>query len=142
MDQSHMKSEQSDAQRRSLIENCNAIQTVKDSPLIGPFFYIRGKLIYNACPLAEGREQAGKLDNSYGHDQLYDAHFKTGEYIDYPRGRVVWDEEKNHSIIYIDPCINREDVPSQIIDAFDIGDYVVEYDDHYHCKNCVGDLFN
>lgn len=19
---------------------------------------------------------------------------------------------------------------------------VVEYDDHYHCKNCVGDLFN
>lgn len=35
---------------------------------IGPFFYIRGKLIYNACPLSEGREQAGKLDNSYGHD--------------------------------------------------------------------------
>ena len=124
MDQSHMKSEQSDAQRRSLIENCNAIQTVKDSPLIGPFFYIRGKLIYNACPLAGGREQAGKLDNSYGHDQLYDDYFKTGEYIYYPRGRVVWNEKKIHSIIYIDPCINRENVLSQIIDAFDIGDYV------------------
>ena len=41
---------------------------------IGPFFYIRGKLIYNACPLSEGREQAGKLDNSYGHDQLYMMH--------------------------------------------------------------------
>ena len=52
--------------------------------------YLR-KSNYNACPLSEGREQAGKLDNSYGHDQLYDAHFKTGEYIDYPRGRVVWD---------------------------------------------------
>ena len=37
---------------------------------IGPFFYIRGKLIYNACSLVEGREQAGKLDNPYGHDQL------------------------------------------------------------------------
>lgn len=109
---------------------------------IGPFFYIRGKLIYNACPLSEGREQAGKLDNSYGHDQLYDDYFKTGEYIYYPRGRVVWDKQKSHSIIYIDPCINRENVLSQIIDAFDIGDYVVEYDDHYHCKNCVGDLFN
>lgn len=137
-----MKSEQSDAQRRSLIENRNAIQTVKDSPLIGSFFYIRGKLIYNACPLAEGREQAGKLDNSYGHDQLYDDYFKTGEYIDYPRGRVVWDKEKKRSIIYIDPCINREDVLSRIIAAFDIGDYVVEYDDHYHCKKCVVDLFN
>lgn len=88
---------------------------------IGSFFYIRGKLIYNACPLSEGREQAGKLDNSYGHDQLYDAHFKTGEYIDYPRGRVVWDEKKIHSIIYIDPCINRENVLSQIIDALILG---------------------
>ena len=54
----------------------------------------------------------------------------------------MWDKEKNHSIIYIDPCINREDVLSQIIAAFNIGDYVVEYDEHYHCKNCVGDLFN
>ena len=88
---------------------------------IGSFFYIRGKLIYNSCPLSEGREQAGKLDNSYGHDQLYDAHFKTGEYIDYPRGRVVWDEKKIHSIIYIDPCINRENVLSQIIDALILG---------------------
>lgn len=111
-------------------------------PLIGPFFFIRGKLIFNACPLAEGREQAGKLDNSYGHDVLYDAYFKTGEYIDYPRGRVVWDKEKNHSIIYIDPCINRKDVLSQIISSFNIGEYVIEYDDHYHCKKCVGDLFN
>ena len=115
---------------------------VNDNVQIGPFFYIRNSFIYNTCLLAEGREQAGKLDNSYGHDQLYDDHFKTGEYIDYPRGRVVWDKEKNHSIIYIDPCINREDVLSQIIDAFDIGDYVVEYDDHYHCKKCVADLFN
>ena len=105
---------------------------------IGPFFYIRGKLIYNAC----SREQAGKLDNSYGHDQLYDDHFKSGEYIDYPRGRVLWDEEKNHSIIYIDPCIHRDNVLSQIIEAFDIEDYVVEYDNHYRCKKCVGDLFN
>ena len=94
--------------------------------LIGPFFYIRGKLIYNACPLAEGREQAGKLDNSYGHDQLYDDHFKIGEYIDYPRGRVVWDKEKIHSIIYIAPCINREDVLSRIIAAFDIGDKIIK----------------
>lgn len=84
---------------------------------IGPFFYIRGKLIYNACSLGEGWEQAGKLDNPYGHDQLYDDHFKSGEYIDYPRGRVLWDEQKNRSIIYIDPCIHCDTVLSQIIEA-------------------------
>lgn len=110
--------------------------------LIGPFFYIGKKLIYNACPLSEGREQAGKLDNSYGHDQLYDANFTSGEYIDHPRGRVVWDKAKEQAIIYIDPCINREPVLSKIVTAFGIDKYVVEFDDHYRCKKCVGDLFD
>ena len=111
-------------------------------PKIGPFFYIRGRLIYNAIPLSEGRKQAGKLDNSYGHDQLFDAHYRTGDYIDYPRGRVIWDETKNRAIIYIDPCIHRETVLSRVCGTFEIEDYVVEYDDHYHCKKCVGNLFD
>lgn len=51
-------------------------------------------------------------------------------------------EAPEASIIYIDPCIHRDTVLSQIIEAFDIGNYIVEYDDHYHCKKCVGDLFN
>lgn len=110
-------------------------------PLIGPFFFIGGKLIFNACPLSLGREQAGKLDNSYGHDRLYDANFKAGDYIDYPRGRVIWDKENEQSIIYIDPCINNSEVLEKIVAAFEIGKYTVEYDDHYHCRNCVGDLF-
>lgn len=59
------------------------------APSIGSFFYIRGKLVYNARPLAGGWEQGGKRDNSYGYDQLYDDYFKTGEYIYYPRGRFA-----------------------------------------------------
>ena len=58
---------------------------------IGPFFYMRNKLICKTCPLDEGRRQADKLDNSYSHEQLWDDHFDAGEYIDHPRGRVVWD---------------------------------------------------
>ena len=76
---------------------------------IGPFFYIKGKLFFNACSLSEGRKQADKIDNSYGHDQLYDDHFKSGDYIDYPRGRVVWDCTNNKAIIYIDPCIKKSE---------------------------------
>lgn len=109
---------------------------------IGQFFYTKSIIVFNACPLAGDWEQAGRLDNSYGHDRLYDDYYKTGEYIYYPRGRVVWAKQKSRSIIYIDPRINRENILSKIIDAFDIEDYVVEYDGHYHCKNCVGDLFN
>ena len=109
---------------------------------LGPVIFNGAILNFNVSYVVDGPDQAGKLVNPYGHDQLYDDHFKSGEYIDYPRGRVLWDEEKNHSIIYIDPCIHRDNVLSQIIAAFNIGDYVIEYDDHYHCKKCVGDLFN
>lgn len=110
--------------------------------LIGPFFYIEEKLIYNACPIFAGREQAGKLDNSYGHEQLYDTKFKDGDYINYPRGRVIWDKYKSQAIIYIDPCIQNQVVLDKIVSVFEIEQYVIAYDDHYHCKTCVGDLSN
>jgi hypothetical protein len=108
---------------------------------IGPFFYIKGKLFFNACSLSEGRKQADKIDNSYGHDQLYDDHFKSGDYIDYPRGRVVWDCTNNKAIIYIDPCIKKANVIEKIKKAFELTEYDLSEDDHYHCKKCVGSLF-
>ena len=64
-----------------------------------------------------------------------------GDYIDYPRGRVIWDTTNNRAIIYIDPCIRNEDVLGKVVDAFEVEDYVVSEDDHYHCRRCVGRLF-
>lgn len=113
-----------------------------DNVKIGPFFFIKNTLIFNACPLFEGRKQADKLDNSYGHDQLYDAHFRHGDYIDYPRGRVVWDCSNNKAIIYIDPCIRKENIIEEIKAAFCLTEYILAEDDHYRCKNCVGSLFD
>ena len=110
--------------------------------MIGPFFFVYNRLIYNAIPLEEGRKQADKLDNSYGHDKLWSDYFLLGDYIHYPRGRVIWDCTNNHSIIYIDRCINRQEVIDNIKAAFDITDYVVEFDDHYRCRNCISYLCN
>lgn len=108
---------------------------------IGPFFYIGNQLICHTCPLSKGRRQADKLDDSYSHEQLWDDHFRFGEYIDHPRGRVVWDCIGSRAIIYIDRCINKPEVFAIIKDAFELQDYAVEYDDHYCCRRCVGDLF-
>ena len=104
---------------------------------IGPFFYIKNTLIRNTCPLEKGRRQADKLDNSYSHEQLWDDHFRFGEYIDHPRGRVVWDITNNRAIIYIDRCINKPEIISKIKVTFELQDYTVAYDYHYHCRNCV-----
>lgn len=107
---------------------------------IGPFFYIENNLICNTCPLDNGRRQADKLDNSYSHEQLWDDYFNSGEYIYYPRGRVVWDCTNNRAIIYIDRCINKPKIIPRIIEAFELQDYAVKSDDHYRCRNCISDL--
>ena len=83
---------------------------------IGPFFYIKNKLIHNTCSLEKGRRQADKLD---------------------PRGRVVWDITNNRAIIYIDRCINKPEIISKIKVTFELQNYTVAYDDHYRCRNCV-----
>ena len=111
-------------------------------PNLGPFFYVKGKLIFHALPAEECRKQADKLDNSYGHEKLWDEKVGVGEYIDCPRGRVVWDCTNNRAIIYIDKCINRPAVIEKIKKAFDIDDCVIDFDGHYRCRRCVGNLFD
>lgn len=73
---------------------------------------------------------------------LYDDNFSSGDYIDYPRGRVIWDKEKSKAIIYIDPCIDKKNVLDEIAEAFEVGEYVTASDFHYHCKNCSDALFD
>ena len=107
------------------------------STKIGPFFYIDNELIYNACPLSEGRRQADKLDNSYSHEKLWEKYFVFGEFINYPRGRVVWDCTNNRAIIYIDRCINTPEVIEKIKSAFELKYFTVEFDSHYCCRKCV-----
>ena len=107
---------------------------------IGPFFYIENKLICNTCTLDKGRKQADKLDNSASHEQLWDDKFDSGDYIDHPRGRVVWDCTNNRAIIYIDRCINTPEVIARIKDTYELRDYTIEFDNHYCCRDCVGEL--
>ncbi len=111
-------------------------------PNLGPFFYHKGKLIYHALPAEECRKQADKLDNSYGHEKLWDEKVGAGEYIDCPRGRVVWDCTNDRAIVYIDRCINKPNVIEKIKDAFGLTDYVTESDGHYRCRRCIGNLFD
>ena len=88
------------------------------------------------------RRQADKLDNSYGHEKLWDEKVGVGDYIDCPRGRVVWDCTNDRAIIYIDKCINRPAVIEKIKNAFGFDDYEIGFDDHYRCRRCVGNLFD
>lgn len=64
----------------------------------------------------------------------------SGDYIDHPRGRVVWNCTDDHAIIYIDRCINQPEVLAKIKEAFDLQAYVVRSDEHYRCRRRIDDL--
>ncbi len=107
---------------------------------IGPFFYIDDRLIFNACAVETGERRGGKVDNPYSHERLFQRRGPGGDYIDFPRGRVVWDEAAARAVVYIDPCIRTPEVLERIAQAFELTDYVVEGDVHYHCRNCADTL--
>jgi len=110
--------------------------------MIGPFFYISENFITHRIPLSQGEKRGEKLDNPYSHERLYDDYYNRGDYIDFPRGRVVWDIEANRAIIYIDVCIEKVDgVVVKIAEMFELTEYVVEHDEHYVCPGCLGDIW-
>ena len=114
--------------------------------LIGPFFYVaqKKKIIYNACTIDQGEARFGKYDNPYGHEKLWDDHFSNGVYINYPRGRVIYDSVSNKAIIYIDKCIDKPVMIEKLKSIFDITDIEcsVEYDFHYQCRRCINNIWD
>ncbi len=110
--------------------------------LIGPFFFVLGRFIYNACPIDKGDVRSDKRDNPYGHERLWDDHFRRGDYIDFPRGRVIYDTVNKSAIIYIDKCIDKPAIIKKLKDIFNIDvPYTIEYDFHYQCKDCLEDIW-
>ena len=110
--------------------------------MIGPFFYLNGDFPAHRILATQGEKRGGKLDDPYSHEKLYDDHFQEGDYINVPRGRVVWDAEKDRAIIYVDKCIEKADgAMSKIVELFCLTDFIVEYDEHYVCPDCIGEIW-
>ncbi|MDP4132731.1 MAG: hypothetical protein Q8882_01820 [Bacillota bacterium] len=109
---------------------------------IGPFFYIDGKFLTHKISVEQGDVRGDRIDNPYSHEKLYDDNYSSGDYINVPRGRVIWDSENNRTIIYIDTCIEKVDgAVKEIAKAFGLTDYLVEHDEHYVCPNCMRNIW-
>lgn len=115
---------------------------ISDKACIGPFFYINGNFTAHKIPVPQGEARGNKIDNPYSHEKLYDSEIGVGDYINVPRGRVVWDSETDKVIIYIDSCIEKIDgAIIQIVELFGLTDYIVEHDGHYVCPNCMENIW-
>ena len=110
--------------------------------MIGPFFYANGVVTAHKIPVTSGETRGGKVDNPCSHETLYDDNFSDGDYIDIPRGRVVWDIVRNNATIYTDACIEATDgAIAKIAELFGLSNYIVAHDEHYVCPSCMGDIW-
>ncbi|MHB1485317.1 MAG: hypothetical protein ACYCYI_11730 [Saccharofermentanales bacterium] len=102
---------------------------------VGPFFYINEKIdnisgLYADLLSPEDGENDGFfINHPLSHADLFDRLKTDIEYMDVPRGRVLFDIKKNINMIYVDPSI--ESHISEITALFDVEDYIVGYDFHY-----------
>lgn len=114
---------------------------------IGPYFISKTKIIAQPEEYRQGRNTNGLYDSELDHWKMFDQYhyesvFNTDDYINVPRGRVLFDENRQRSIIYIDQCfISNQKILAQIIELFQIEQYTVKLDLHYRCPNCLGDIW-
>ena len=114
---------------------------------IGIFFICgNGKIIADYIPYKKGRMLNGLYDSNSDHWKLFDSHiheFDTDDYIYVPRGRVIFDELNNQSIIYMDKCyLSDKKTLKKIIKLFQVGNYITKTDIHYQCLKCLENIWD
>ena len=79
----------------------------------------------------------GFINYPYSHYEVWDDEVKGlgDDCYRYPRGRVIFDVNKNKHLIYADNCINTETI-EEIVEISDINDYELCRDEHYVCRHC------
>lgn len=110
-------------------------------PMIGLFFYVRGRLIpYRIAP--EQAEVYGDfLTSSISHDAVWQKGIGADIPVDFdcfPRGRVVYNTREQNYMVYIDSCLNTPEHIAEIIQGFGLADcsYAIGFDQHYQCHQC------
>lgn len=86
--------------------------------------------------------QANKLgfvNYPYSHFEMWDK-VNSGIWVDdcyyYPRGRVIFDINRNKHLVYADKCVSKQ-VIIQLVKLYGIEDYELLRDEHYVCPKCM-----
>lgn len=110
--------------------------------IVGIFWVIDGKLYLHRQKInkRELKEKGVVLaDSSLSHFKEWDLHQKEYPYDDFathPRGRVIYDVNRKDHIIYADKCVKTSEI-NKIVERCYINKYVIAYDEHYRCDNCL-----
>lgn len=107
---------------------------------VGPFIYLNHPRVSHKGVLADplphekAVHESGRLISQMTHESLLATIAPEMDFMELPRGQVVFDEESKTTIIYLDRCV--EPYVDDVVRLFGLSEWVVEYDDDYVCPRC------
>ena len=125
---------------------------VRDSePMVGPFFWIGGKLFAHGEPISTAEEYGDAYNDTMGHNTFYYSKIapqlglsRYSDWEDFPRGRVVGKRLKDgrkRYYVYMDKCIiDNAEVIEKVLQEYHLPAQITSFrrDAHYKCSNCNG----
>ena len=112
---------------------------------VGIYWFIDNKVIKDAVYYKQG-EPYGEAIQHGSHYKFWQAlkpttdserKLKSRAYDAYPRGRIVFFPARKVFRIYLDSCVDSDDL-AKVLDSFEVEDFDIEIgdDEHYHCASC------
>jgi hypothetical protein len=113
-------------------------------PKVGIYFVVANELLIDAVPLEKGELYGSAIQHGEHYEfwkrlvpkKAIERKFKARAYDAYPRGRVIYFQDKKKFCIYIDPCLKTKNIAAIAREFGLCGDFMIETDEHYKCASC------
>ena len=104
-----------------------------ETTFVGPFFYINNKILASKKPYRDFDTRLRFYDSDVSHFDFFPALNVDGDYGNYPRGRVIYDNYNVRYIVYLDKSLVEDEVKTQIKKLYSLEDEIVVFktDSHY-----------
>ncbi len=107
---------------------------------VGPFFFIDGKIFSHHSFLEKFHKNLWFFDDDISHLEFFDSLNIEGDYGNYPRGRVIFDNFLKRFVIYLDKDLMKEEIKNKIIKEYCLTSQktIFRKDSHYtHDFYCI-----
>lgn len=111
----------------------NEVIRQKNNSYIGLFFFINNKIVPSLSRVDFFDVNVRMFNKELSHFDMFNNLNIDGEYSEYPRGRVIFDNFKKRFLVYIDKSLNTKQIKELIIDTFNLKNEKVRFlfDEHY-----------
>ena len=101
---------------------------------VGPFFYVDGQILGVKTNISEGNINDDFINSPVSHFDCFKFLGIEGDYGNYPRGRVIYNNKTNEFYLYIDKEYkNNQEVIDMVMIRYHLSGYntVIKTDSHY-----------